>query len=133
MPMRAFVVDDEKLISDTLSAILRLHGYEAHPFYDAETALAECGKTTPDIVVSDVMMPGMNGVEMAIEIRKRVPMCRIVLFSGEVNTESTLESARRDGYDFEFLVKPIHPADLLARLNAAVYRECGPVEESHPA
>ncbi len=133
MSRRVFVVDDEKVISDTLSAILRLRGFEAHPFYDAESALAACEKMRPDIVVSDVMMPCMNGVDMAIEIRKLIPSCQILLFSGQASTMSALEAARRDGYNFDFLAKPVHPADLLARLETPAYLQRGSVAESHPS
>jgi len=133
MSRRVFVVDDEKVISDTLSAILRLHGFEAHPFYDAESALAACEKTRPDIVVSDVVMPGMNGVDMAIGIQKLIPSCQILLFSGQASTMSALEAARRDGYNFDFLVKPVHPADLLARLETPAYVQRASVAESYPA
>lgn len=133
MSHRVFVVDDEKLISDTLSAILRLHGYDTHAFYDAQSALAACEEMTPEIVISDVMMPGMNGVEMAVQIRKRFPLCRILLFSGQSSTQGFLESAETEGYVFDFLTKPVHPKDLLARLETPVNRQCNSVAEPYSA
>jgi len=118
MSRRVFVVDDERVISDSLSAILRLHGFNAHAFYDAQSAMAACEEMPPDVVVSDVKMRGINGVEMAVQIRKRIPSCRILLFSGELSTQSVLEAAQRNGYVFEFLSKPVHPTELLAKLDA---------------
>ncbi|MGE5113002.1 MAG: response regulator [Acidobacteriaceae bacterium] len=111
-----FVVDDERCIADTLAAILHTCGYEAIPFYNPMNALAECESQCPELVISDVMMPQMNGVELAILIRQRHPECKILLFSGQAATADILEDARGRGYDFELLAKPIHPKDLLAKL-----------------
>lgn len=122
MARRIFVVDDEKVISDTLCAILRLHGFDARAFYDAQSALAACEATPPEIVISDVVMAGMNGIEMAIQIRGRIPSCRILLFSGQSSSQSLLEAAKLGGYVFDFLMKPVHPADLLAKLKTSADR-----------
>ena len=65
-PPRVLVVDDEPSITDTLVAILRTAGYDAAPSYDAETALSLCESLRPDLLITDVVMPGMNGIEMAI-------------------------------------------------------------------
>ena len=61
-------------------------------------------------------MPGMSGIELAIQFRKNFPQCKVLLFSGQAATANLLEDARSDGYEFEVLAKPIHPADLLAKL-----------------
>jgi CheY-like chemotaxis protein len=112
------VVDDERCIADTLSLIFRKAGYVAEAAYDSLSALSQCESFNPDLVVSDVLMPGMNGIEMAIEISERYPACRILPFSGQAGTADLLEIARHSGHDFELLSKPIHPADLLAKLAA---------------
>ena len=115
MARQIFVVDDERCIADTLAVILRNSGYEATAFYDAQSALEQFESLQPELVISDVMMPGMNGVEMAVLIRERHPACRVLLFSGHAATTDILEEARKRGYDFELLSKPVHPKDLLAR------------------
>ena len=120
MPRRVFIVDDEKVIADTLCAILRTSGYEAVPFYDAESTLAAFGDKQPELVISDVSMPGMSGVELAVQIKDRFPECGVLLFSGQAGSAQLLEAANQRGYDFELLVKPVHPKDLLARLQSAV-------------
>ena len=116
MAKRIFVVDDEKCIADTLAAILRRAGYEASAFYDAQSALAQVEDARPELVISDVMMPGMNGVDMAVLIRERLPECKVLLFSGQASTLNILDTVGRHGYDFELLAKPIHPTDLLAKV-----------------
>lgn len=116
MSKRVFVVDDEKLIADTLVAILQNQGFEATAFYHAESALQACGLSRPDMIITDVVMPGMGGIELAIQVQDDFPDCRILLFSGQACTLDMLEVARLKGYDFELLNKPVHPSDLLARL-----------------
>ena len=117
-PKRVLVVDDEACIADTLTAIFRNAGYEAVAAYEGPSALAQCESFRPDMVVTDVVMPGMSGVEMAIRVKQRYPACKILLFSGQAATANLLEEARRSGHDFELLTKPIHPAELLAKLCA---------------
>lgn len=130
MSRLVFVVDDEKTIADTLAAILTKCGYKALPFYNAESALAECDALRPDLVISDVVMPGMNGVDMAVIIRRRYPSCRILLFSGQAATANILEGVREKGYEFDLLAKPIHPKDLLAHLQTVSQ---SPVSSETPA
>ena len=117
MSKRIFVVDDERCIADTLAAILCKAGYEASAFYNAQTALHEVYACTPQLVISDVDMPGMNGVEMAVCIREHCQGCKVLLFSGRATSQDILEVAGKQGYDFELLAKPIHPRDLLARIS----------------
>jgi len=119
LTMRVFVADDEKSIADTLAAIFRMNGYEATAFYNAEDALAACEHSRPDFVFTDVQMPGGDGVSLAIQIQTRYPTCQIVLITAHAASEEFLERARKRGYDFELLNKPIHPVHLLARLLAA--------------
>ena len=113
---RVLVVDDERVIADTLGTILGKSGYEATVAYDAPSALKQCEAVKPELVITDVIMPGMDGVEMAMLIRERHPACKILLISGQASTTNLLEKARSRGYDFELLPKPIHPTDLLAKL-----------------
>ena len=114
------VADDEKRIADTLALILESKGYRAQPAYDGTSALEMCRQSIPHLLLSDVMMPGMNGIELAIAVRQEFPACQILLFSGQAATAVFLEDATRRGYDFEILAKPVHPEDLLARIKDLV-------------
>jgi DNA-binding response OmpR family regulator len=70
------------------------------------------------MLLSDVMMPGLSGIEAAIEIFKSIPECKVLLFSGQAGTAELLDDARVRGHKFEILHKPVHPHELLARLRA---------------
>jgi DNA-binding response OmpR family regulator len=71
-------------------------------------------------LISDLIMPGITGIETAVEVRAILPSCKILLFSGQASTANLLEGARRKGHEFEILSKPVHPSDLLARVRSAV-------------
>ncbi len=113
---RVLVVDDEQVIADTLSIILNKAGFEASPVYTGTAAVESARTMQPDLIISDVIMPDMNGIEAAIQIRAFLPGCKILLFSGQAATADLLESARAKGHEFEILAKPVHPQDLLAKL-----------------
>jgi CheY-like chemotaxis protein len=113
---RVLVVDDERVIADTLAIILNQAGFDASAVYTGTGAVERAKTIRPDLIISDVIMPDMNGIEAAIHIRGFLPGCKILLFSGQAATADLLESARAQGHEFEILAKPVHPQDLLAKL-----------------
>lgn len=113
---KVLVVDDEHVIADTLAIILNQHGFDASAVHTGTAAVERARNIKPDLVISDVIMPDMNGIEAAIHIRGFLPSCKILLFSGQAATADLLESARAQGHEFEILAKPVHPQDLLAKL-----------------
>jgi len=123
---RILVVDDEECIAETLVLILRSFGYEATARNDGRSALEECEIQAPDLVISDVMMPELNGIELAIQIEERYQACRILLISGLGSSIALLEEASQTGHSFEIMSKPIRPADLLARIKTVLAEEKPP-------
>jgi len=113
---RVLVVDDERVIADTLATILNQAGYDACAVYSGLAAVERAKSSKPNLVISDVIMPDMNGIDAAIQIRAALPSCKILLFSGQASTADLLENARQQGHEFDILAKPIHPQDLLAKL-----------------
>ena len=85
--------------------------------YDAESALDLARVIPPELLISDVILPGMNRIDLAIAMKKAVRDCRVLLFSGHAASVDLLASARDAGHDFTILAKPIHPAELLARIS----------------
>jgi DNA-binding NtrC family response regulator len=111
-----FVVDDEPIIASTVAAILNVSGFQATAFTDAETALEAARTMKPSLLITDVVMPGMNGIDLAIQFKSVCPECKVLLFSGQATSGDLLSAAREAGHDFELLLKPIHPKDLLAAI-----------------
>jgi DNA-binding NtrC family response regulator len=89
-----FVVDDEAVIAQTLAVILNQAGFQASAFDHPDKAVAACNDLAPDLLISDVVMPGMTGVELAIHFRQTQPKCKVLLFSGQAVTADLLEKAR---------------------------------------
>ncbi|HEY6488495.1 MAG TPA: response regulator [Terracidiphilus sp.] len=116
---RVLVVDDESVIADTVAAILNRSGYDAISRYSGMTAIEAIQQRCPDIIVSDVVMPDLNGIQLAKAARSICPNARVVLFSGNVDTASLVDEASVEGYFFEILAKPIHPLRLLKVLESS--------------
>jgi CheY-like chemotaxis protein len=110
---RVFVVDDEPLIAKTLAAILSECGYDAMFFTDPLEALEVVANGSPAFLVSDVTMPGLTGIQLAMEVRKRCPNCRIFLMSALDSVEAGLKQAGAEAQDFRIFRKPFCPGDLL--------------------
>lgn len=110
---RVFVVDDEHVIAQTLAIILTQNGFDATSFTNPLEALAAARAGCPDLVISDVMMPEMSGVDLAMALQSACSNCKILLFSGQSATKDLLETARGKGHHFRLLSKPVHPTDLL--------------------
>jgi DNA-binding NtrC family response regulator len=117
---RVFVVDDEYFIASTLATILCSQGFDATSFTEPLEALRAARADSPDLLISDVVMPVVSGIELAVRILQLCPDCKILLFSGQAATSSMLEIARTNGHNFEVLTKPVHPSDLLRKIREAV-------------
>lgn len=113
---RVLVVDDERVIAETLAIIISKSGFETAVAHDGQEAVEKAKYWRPDALVSDVMMPRLNGIEAAIQIATLFPACRIVLLSGQAATSDLVKKAALKGHFFEILPKPIHPQDLLQQL-----------------
>ncbi len=113
---KVLVADDERVIADTLAMILNQSGFQVRVAYTGEKAVELASEFQPEMLISDVIMAGLNGIDAAIKIREILPSIKILLFSGQAATADLLEKARAQGYEFEILAKPVHPQDLLARL-----------------
>jgi len=119
---RILVVDDEPLLADTLAVIFQQAGYAASAVYNGEEALAFFAAHPPAIVVTDVIMPGIDGITLAKTIHRTYPACRVLLFSGNADTQALLETAREEGHAFDVLAKPVPPPQMLAKVASLLGR-----------
>jgi DNA-binding response OmpR family regulator len=120
--LMVMVVDDEPLVADTLAMILTQAGYYAVRAYDGRTALEIASLRAPDLLISDVAMPEMNGVELALGMVAMVPGCKVVLFSGHARSVDLMR-AYDAGYEFPLMAKPMHPSEMLGQV-AKSLRSC---------
>jgi CheY-like chemotaxis protein len=113
---RIFVVDDEPIIGATLAAILNMNGFAARAFTSPLEALEAARADAPDLLISDVVMPRLSGVELAIRMKALYPRCKVLLFSGQEQTTDLLPSGPLLGHNFRLLSKPVLPMKLLAEI-----------------
>ena len=117
--LKVLIADDEHVIADTLAAILNQGGFEARAVYTSADAMEAVLGFQPDVLISDVIMDGVDGIEAAIRIKALLPDIRVFLLSGQMATAELLEKRNAAGHGFEILTKPLHPRELISRL-----REC---------
>jgi CheY-like chemotaxis protein len=122
---RILIVDDERDVRDSVKCVLDLAGYEVFTAENAADAMEQLGRTHADLVITDIIMPKINGVQAIQSIRKAFPLVRIVAISGGGNfgvagyqpsaiaTNAYLESAGEAGAHF-VLTKPFEAEDLIA-------------------
>jgi DNA-binding NtrC family response regulator len=117
--LRVLIVDDEHMIASTLAQILNASGFEAKALFSGEHAVPVASEFQPDVLLTDVIMRGISGIDVAMQVAQVLPSCRVILFSGQASTADLLDRAKAQGYRFEMLAKPIHPRDLLRMLTPA--------------
>jgi len=123
------VVDDEPLVAETLALILSGAGFSAKAVNSGSDALELAKAVRPAFLLTDVHMPGMTGVQLALIFKTDFPECKVLLFSGRA-TAQDLAPAVEAGVQFPMLPKPIHPTqiiDYISRSLADLPREAIPV------
>src|ERR1700723_2460708 len=115
-----FVVDDEHVIASTLTATLKMHGFSATFFTSPLEALTAARLKAPDLLASDVEMPSISGIDLAIQMRAQYPKCKILLFSGQPATLDLLDAAHAQGYEFYLLPKPVRPPEFVLEVGRMV-------------
>ena len=118
---RILIVEDEKVVADTLGQILSAHGYDIRIAYSAEDALGIIAHWHPNVAVLDVMLPRMNGIELAVVLKENHPGCHALLFSGQPSVEALMQQARHQGHNFDILAKPVHPTVMLNAISSLLY------------
>ncbi len=111
---RILVVDDEKVIADSLATIFEKQGYQSRATYSAERALETIGQWRPNLAILDVILPGMSGIDLAILIKSEYPDVAVVLMSGQPATTALAENAAQLGYPFKIHAKPVPIPDMLS-------------------
>jgi DNA-binding response OmpR family regulator len=113
---RILVVDDERAIANSLSWVLDKEGFETRAAYSGEEAVQAAESFSPDILICDVLMAGISGIEAAARICEMIPSCKVLMISGHVSTLDSAENGAGKKHRFDFLAKPVHPRVLLEKL-----------------
>lgn len=107
------VVDDNRDIADTTSEILQGAGYQVLAVYSAAEALRSMADFRPQLIISDVTMPEMGGIELARELRHSHPAVQVILLTGSASAEALQDVAEAGVAGVTVLAKPIPPRQLL--------------------
>ena len=127
---RLLVVADEPNILELLSASLRFAGFDVVTATNGEDALAQAGATSPDLVVLDVMMPGLNGFDVARALRRGGNRVPVVFLTAKDSTEDRVEGLTIGGDDY--VTKPFSLEEVVARIRAVLRRTSGTSASSVP-
>lgn len=119
---KVLIADDEVLIADTLGLILLQGGYQSRVVYSGTAALRELLSFRPALLISDVIMPDMSGIDVAIRARELLPGCAVLLLSGQASTADLMQKARAAGHSFDLLSKPLRPEELLNHVARQIKR-----------
>ena len=119
---RIVVADDDADIRDLVVFKLRQSGHDVHPVADGAAAVEECQSVTPDLVVLDVMMPGMGGLDACRALRQDPALARVpvILLTARAQ-ESDIEQGVDAGAD-DSVVNPFSPRELASRVSAVLQR-----------
>jgi two-component system, OmpR family, response regulator ResD len=123
------VVDDEPVITDVVSRYLERAGYSTRVAADGFEALRLAGDTAPDLVVLDVLMPGLDGLEVMRELHETRPT-RVILLTAKGEASDRIAGLQRGADDY--VVKPFSPAELVARVDAVLRRAEPEPEREQP-
>jgi len=124
------VVDDEPTIAEVVARYLERAGYQTAIAHDGDQALACADRRRPDLVVLDLMLPGVDGLEVMRRLRGRPAPPGVILLTAK-GEESDRVIGLRLGAD-DYVVKPFSPAELVARVDAVLRRVDRPVEQAEP-
>ena len=130
---KILIVDDERVVADSLALLFSTRGYETRVAYSAEKAIEIIALWQPNLAIIDVILPQMNGIDLAVVLKANYPACQPILFSGQPETSEILEQMARKGHIFEILAKPVDPAfllDAVAQMRSAASETSTPSPES---
>ena len=121
-----FVVDDSSEIAECLAFVLRKNGFEAIAFNSPAKALTAAASLSPDLLLTDLTMPEMDGVTLARKLNKLHPSCRILMLSGMVREPSVYP----DQDNFDWLEKPVTIRQLVAKVKESLGSEGSEKEQA---
>lgn len=130
--MKILIIDDEDDIREILKYNLTKEGYETFEAQNGEEGLKQCLEIKPDLVILDIMMPGMDGIEVCETIRKTPGLDKVLICFLTARGEDYSQIAGLDAGADDFVAKPIKPKVLISRINALLRRKSDDVKSITP-
>jgi two-component system, OmpR family, response regulator CpxR len=121
MNVRVLLVDDERAFVDVLAERLETRGFDVSVVGSGEEAVAKISEQKIDVVVLDVVMPGMGGIETLRRIKAESPMVEVLLLSGHATVETAIEGMKIGACDY--LLKPTETTELVEKISAAYQKK----------
>jgi len=121
IPARILLVDDEKDFSEMLSLRLKEMGEKVTIVFNGKECLEILKKKKIDVIILDIRMPGMDGIEVLKQVRKKYPLIEVIMLTGHGSTETAVEGMKLGAFDY--LLKPADFNDLLTKLEGARKRK----------
>jgi len=121
IPTNVLLVDDERDFVEMLSLRLNEAGERVSPAYSGKECLETLEKKNIDVVILDIKMPGMDGIETLREIKRRFPLVEVIMLTGHGTTETAVQGMKLGAYDY--LLKPAEFEDLTSKLEGARKRK----------
>jgi DNA-binding NtrC family response regulator len=119
---KVLIVDDEERFRTTMSKLLAVRGLEVSSMGDGKEALKELREKSYDVLILDIRMPGMGGIEVMTELRKVDPFIEVIIMTGYASVDTAKKITELGAYDY--LLKPYNIEDLMERIEAAYDRKC---------
>ena len=116
-PAKILIVDDEREFASALAERLRLRGYDTTAIFCADEALTQAKSIQPDVILLDLNLPGVSGIEMLMTMRDYIPGVEIILLSGHLDLAQCIQGLRLDAFDY--IMKPIDINDLIDKIEKA--------------
>ncbi len=117
MKINVLIADDEKEFTDTLTKRLEMRNFTVTPVYSGEAAIEMAGKVNFDVIVLDVQMPGITGIEVLKQIKRQTPLTSVIMLTGEATVENAIKGMKLGAFDF--LIKPTDTELLSKKINQA--------------
>jgi DNA-binding NtrC family response regulator len=126
----AFIVDEEHILASTLAQLLRREGLDARSFAGPMDALVAAAASPPDLLISDVALKPLSGIELARAVREMCPACKALLFSSHADANSLLEDSFAAGEDFSLLPGPVSLLNLMEGIHSLILKVPPPLHPS---
>lgn len=122
MKGKLLIIDDEVEFASTLSERLRIRGVDVTDAYSGTEGLAKFAEVVPDVVVLDLKMPDMDGVDVLVKIKQYDPTIEVIMLTGHGSEAAGVAAMEKGAFDY--IMKPVDLSELFEKITAAYEKRC---------